>query len=241
LRWYIELDFQRAEHSKRNGENAMNGSRRQLLTRAVAAAAAIATSPSAFAQLAWNRGAQAPTEADYFDGTAFDHGVEYRATNMALIPKEFRPQITSEIIDPEPGGLVIDTREHFLYLTRADGTAIRYAVGVGREGFQWFGSAKVMRKGGWPTWTPPTEMVKRNPDISPATMKGGALNPMGPRALYLYRDGRDLLYRIHGTLEPWTIGSDVSSGCIRLLPEDLIDLYDRVPTGTDVLVMKHLV
>src|SRR5215203_2778929 len=164
-----------------------------------------------------------------------------RATNMALIPKEFRPQITSEIIDPEPGRLVIDTREHFLYLTRADGTAIRYAVGVGREGFQWFGSAKVMRKGVWPTWTPPTEMVKRNPDISPATMKGGALNPMGPRALYLYRDGRDLLYRIHGTLEPWTIGSDVSSGCIRLLPEDLIDLYDRVPTGTDVLVMKYLV
>jgi lipoprotein-anchoring transpeptidase ErfK/SrfK len=84
-------------------------------------------------------------------------------------------------------------------------------------------------------------MVKRNPDISPGTMKGGALNPMGPRALYLYRDGRDLLYRIHGTLEPWTIGSDVSSGCIRLLPEDLIDLYDRVPNGTDVLVMKHLV
>src|SRR5829696_9122035 len=78
----------------------------------------------------------------------------------------------SEIIDPEPGRLVIDTREHFLYLTRADGTAIRYAVGVGREGFQWFGSAKVMRKGVWPTWTPPTEMVKRNPDISPATMKG---------------------------------------------------------------------
>ena len=219
----------------------MNGSRRQLLTGTLTAATAIATSSSAFAQLAWNRRAQAPTEADYFHGTAFDHGVEYRATNMALIPKEFRPQITSEIIDPEPGRLVIDTREHFLYLTRADGTAIRYAVGVGREGFQWFGSAKVMRKGVWPTWTPPTEMVKRNPDISPATMKGGALNPMGPRALYLYRDGRDLLYRIHGTLEPWTIGSDVSSGCIRLLPEDLIDLYDRVPTGTDVLVMKHLV
>ena len=108
----------------------MSGSRRQLLTRAVAAAAAIATSSSAFAQLAWNRRGQAPTEADYFDGTAFDHGVEYRATNMALIPKEFRPQITSEIIDPEPGGLVIDTREHFLYLTRADGTAIRYAVAV---------------------------------------------------------------------------------------------------------------
>jgi lipoprotein-anchoring transpeptidase ErfK/SrfK len=84
-------------------------------------------------------------------------------------------------------------------------------------------------------------MVKRNPDIPPKTMPGGPKNPMGPRALYLYRDGRDLLYRIHGTLEPWTIGSNVSSGCIRLLPEDLIDLYDRVSTGTQVLVMKHLV
>jgi lipoprotein-anchoring transpeptidase ErfK/SrfK len=159
---------------------------------------------------------------------------------MALIPREYRPQITREIVDPEPGRIVIDSREHFLYLTRGDGTSIRYAVGVGREGFQWFGSAQVMRKAVWPTWTPPVEMIKRNPDIAPGTMRGGASNPMGPRALYLYRDGRDLLYRIHGTLEPWTVGSNVSSGCIRLLPEDLIDLYDRVPTGTQVLVMKHL-
>jgi len=170
-----------------------------------------------------------------------DHGVEYRRTNMALIPKAYRPQITTEISDPEPGRIVVDTREHFLYLTRADGTSIRYAVGVGREGFQWFGSAQVMRKGVWPTWTPPREMIKRNPDLLPETMKGGPDNPMGPRALHLYRDGRDLLYRFHGTLEPWTIGSDVSSGCIRLLPENLIDLYDRVPTGTQVLVMKHMV
>src|SRR5215207_9439045 len=142
LSWYIELVCN-ALKTASNRENAMNGSRRQLLTRGLAAAAAISTSSSAIAQLPWNRRGQAPTEADYFHGTAFDHGVEYRATNMALIPKEFRPRITSEIIDPEPGRLVIDTREHFLYLTRADGTAIRYAVGVGREGFQWFGSAKV--------------------------------------------------------------------------------------------------
>ena len=91
---------------------------------------------------AWGRGGQQPTEDDYFDGTAVDHGVEYRSTNMALIPREYRPQITREIIDPEPGRLVIDSRDHFLYLTRADGTSIRYAVGVGREGFQWFGSAR---------------------------------------------------------------------------------------------------
>lgn len=199
-------------------------------------AAASSLGPSAAcAQRGW-----IPTEEDYFDGMALDHGVEYRRTNMALIPREYRPQVTREIHDPQPGRIVVDSREHFLYLTGADGTSIRYTVGVGREGFQWYGSAQVMRKAVWPTWTPPPEMVKRNPDIPPRTMPGGPNNPMGPRALYLYRDGRDLLYRIHGTLEPWTIGSNVSSGCIRLLPEDLIDLYERVPTGTQVLVMKHL-
>jgi len=219
----------------------MDQTRRHLLKHIAAATVAAAVVPPSFPLPAWGQQAQAPAEEDYFDGTAVDHGVEYRRTNMALIPQEYRPQITTEITDPQPGRIVIDTREHFLYLTRADGTSIRYAVGVGREGFQWFGSAQVMRKAVWPTWTPPPEMVRRTPDLSPATMKGGADNPLGPRALYLYRDGRDLLYRIHGTLEPWTIGSNVSSGCIRLLPEDLIDLYNRVPTGTQVLVMKHLV
>jgi lipoprotein-anchoring transpeptidase ErfK/SrfK len=213
-------------------------SRRQLM-KGFAGAAAAGASVSILPCNAAN--GYVPAEEDYFDGTAIDHGVEYRRTNMALIPKDYRPQLTREIEDPDPGRIVVDTREHLLYLTRDDGTAIRYTVGVGREGFQWFGSAQVMRKAIWPTWTPPPEMVKRNPDISPTVMKGGADNPMGPRALYLYRDGRDLLYRIHGTLEPWTIGSDISSGCIRMLPEDLMDLYERVPLGTKVLVMKHLV
>lgn len=213
----------------------MTQTRRDIMRWVSAGVASVA----GLRQSAWAQGRYVPTEADYFNGTALDHGIEYRRTNMALIPREYRPQITREIIDPEPGRIVIDSREHFLYLTRDDGTAIRYAVGVGREGFQWYGSAQVMRKAVWPTWTPPAEMVKRNPDTG--TMQGGPNNPMGPRGLYLYRDGRDLLYRIHGTVEPWSIGSDVSSGCIRLLNEDLIDLYDRVPTGTQVLVMKHLV
>src|SRR5215207_2827351 len=136
----------------------MNQTRRHLLKSVAAVTAAAAVIPPSFPSAALSQGAQAPAEEDYFDGTAIDHGVEYRRTNMALIPQEYRPQITTEITDPQPGRIVIDTREHFLYLTRADGTSIRYAVGVGREGFQWFGSAKVMRKGVWPTWTPPTEM-----------------------------------------------------------------------------------
>ncbi len=213
-------------------------SRRQLLKGIAGAAAGAVPRTGSPARAAPG---YVPAGEEYLDGTAVDHGVVYRRTNMALIPKAYRPQLTREIEDPDPGRIVVDTREHYLYLTRADGSAVRYAVGVGREGFQWFGSAQVMRKAIWPTWTPPPEMVKRNPDIQPGVMRGGADNPMGPRALYLYRDGRDLLYRIHGTLEPWTIGSDVSSGCIRMLPEDLIDFYERVPIGTHVLVMKHLV
>src|SRR5215207_8030225 len=122
----------------------MNQTRRHLLKSVAAVTAAAAVIPPSFPSAALSQGAQAPAEEDYFDGTAIDHGVEYRRTNMALIPQEFRPPITTEITDPQPGRIVIDTREHFLYLTRADGTSIRYAVGVGREGFQWFGSAQVV-------------------------------------------------------------------------------------------------
>src|SRR5215212_7289615 len=123
----------------------MNRTRRDLLKNVVGSAVtAAAMTPLGSPIPAWGRGGPVPTEADYFDGTAVDHGVEYRCTNMALIPKAYRPQITAEISDPEPGRIVVDTREHFLYLTRADGTSIRYAVGVGREGFQWFGSAQVI-------------------------------------------------------------------------------------------------
>ena len=114
----------------------MGQTRRELFKRIAASAVTVAgVLPSQFGVAQWSWGGRVPTEADYFDGTAVDHGVEYRRTNMALIPREYRPQITTEISDPEPGRIVIDTREHFLYLTRTDGTSIRYGVGVGREGF----------------------------------------------------------------------------------------------------------
>lgn len=159
---------------------------------------------------------------------------------MALIPPEFRRQLVTYDHDLPPGSILVDTQQHFLYRTLEQDLAVRYGVGVGREGFQWFGSAQVMRKATWPDWTPPPEMLQRQPDI-PHHMKGGPDNPLGPRAMYLYRDGKDLLYRIHGTVEPWTIGSDVSSGCIRLLNEDVIDLFDRTPVGTPVIVLKQRV
>jgi lipoprotein-anchoring transpeptidase ErfK/SrfK len=131
-----------------------------------------------------------------------------------------------------PGTIVIDTPHKFLYLVQGNGRALRYGVGVGRPGFKWAGVKSVTRKAEWPGWTPPTEMLKRRPDL-PRHMVGGPANPLGARAMYLGSS----LYRIHGTNEPHTIGTNVSSGCIRLLNADVIDLYSRVKVGTKVVVM----
>lgn len=140
--------------------------------------------------------------------------------------------------DPRYSGrVVIDTNNRFLYVVRGDGTAIRYGVGVGRDGYRWQGVASVGRKDEWPAWHPPAEMRERQPYL-PSRMEGGPNNPLGARALYLYdSQGADTLYRIHGTNEPHTIGMAVSSGCIRLVNEDVMDLYRRVPIGTKVVVL----
>ena len=177
--------------------------------------------------------------ARYYDGTATDNGITYRRTNFKAIEPRWKRQMV-RYHSPEPQGtVVVDTRNHFLYLIWENKTALRYGVGVGREGFQWFGRARIDRKAIWPRWVPPPEMLKRQPEL-PRFVEGGADNPLGPRALYLYRNGRDLGYRLHGTYQPWSIGHDVSSGCIRMFPEDVIDLYQRCPIGTRVLVLKHL-
>jgi lipoprotein-anchoring transpeptidase ErfK/SrfK len=131
-----------------------------------------------------------------------------------------------------PGTIVIDTPDKFLFLIEPGGRAIRYGIGVGRPGFEWAGVKSITRKAEWPGWTPPSEMLKRRPDL-PAHMEGGLGNPLGARALYL----GSTLYRIHGTNEPETIGKSVSSGCIRMLNEDVEDLYERVKIGTRVLII----
>jgi lipoprotein-anchoring transpeptidase ErfK/SrfK len=122
---------------------------------------------------------------------------------------------------------------------RDDGTAIRYGVGVGREGFGWHGRATVRRKAEWPTWTPPHEMTLRDHEAAKwaSGMPGGPENPLGARAMYLYQGDRDTLYRLHGNNDPSSIGKAVSSGCIRLLNHDIIDLFNRVPVGTPVVVL----
>ena len=161
------------------------------------------------------------------------------STSRQINPKFYRQEAyypTSE----RPGTIIVDPGNHFLYHIEGGGKATRYGVGVGRQGFAWSGVAAVRRKAEWPRWTPPEEMTKRDHQAAKYAngMAGGPDNPLGARALYLYQGDRDTLYRIHGTSEPWSIGQSMSSGCIRLLNQDIIDLYNRVPIGTKVVVLK---
>ena len=139
----------------------------------------------------------------------------------------------------DPGTLVVDPDQRFLYQVLAYGTARRYGVGVGRAGFAWSGSAVIGLKRRWPRWVPPREMIDRDPRARPWIngQPGGPDNPLGARALYLYANGVDTLYRIHGTNDPSSIGTAASSGCIRMLNEDIADLYDKVERGTPVVVL----
>jgi lipoprotein-anchoring transpeptidase ErfK/SrfK len=147
--------------------------------------------------------------------------------------------------DEAAGTVIIDPQNHYLYLIEEGGLAIRYGVGVGRQGFGWSGTATIHDKQQWPDWYPPKEMLARQPELMShmsqlqggVGMPGGTGNPLGARAMYLWQGNKDTLYRIHGTAEPWTIGRSVSSGCIRMINQDAIDLYNRVPAGAKVIVL----
>jgi lipoprotein-anchoring transpeptidase ErfK/SrfK len=161
------------------------------------------------------------------------------AVNLAQIDPQFYRQEAYYPTSEPRGTVVVDPGHHFLYYVEGGGKATRYGVGVGREGFAWNGVAAVRRKAEWPTWTPPPEMTKRDKEAAKYAdgMPGGVDNPLGARAMYLYQGDRDTMYRIHGTNEPWSIGKSMSSGCIRLLDQDVVHLYNRVPIGTKVIVL----
>lgn len=148
----------------------------------------------------------------------------------------FLPAVVDFPTDEKPGTIIINPDTRYLYYVLEDGKAQRYGVGVGRDGFGWSGTVTVARKAEWPTWTPPAEMRRRQPHL-PVSMQGGPENPLGARAMYLHRNGRDTLFRIHGSNQPWTIGQAVSSGCFRMRNEDVIELYSRVGIGTKVVVL----
>jgi len=163
------------------------------------------------------------------------------ATDISEVDSRFLRQEVSYRTPEAPGTIVVDTSSRFLYLVREDGRAIRYGIGVGKQGMSWRGRATVARKAAWPRWTPTAAMIAREPEKNrpyAGGMAAGLDNPLGARALYLYQGNRDTLYRIHGTSEPWSIGKAVSSGCIRLFNQDIIDLHSRVPTGATVVVLN---
>ena len=150
------------------------------------------------------------------------------------LDSRFQRQIVFFRSSEPPGTIIVHTSERFLYVVQPGGRALRYGIGVGRQGFQWQGLLKISRKEEWPDWTPPEEMIERQPYL-PRWMAGGPGNPLGARALYL----GNTVYRIHGTNQPQTIGSAVSSGCFRLVNPDVVDLYDRIPVGTKVVVQQQ--
>jgi lipoprotein-anchoring transpeptidase ErfK/SrfK len=168
--------------------------------------------------------------------SAVDYPVE--VMDLEKIEPKFRRQIVEFDGLEAPGTIVVDPGERLLYLVQADGTAIRFGVGVGRAGFAWHGDAYIGMKRKWPRWLPPEEMIVR--DLKAATwangMPGGPGNPLGARALYLHNNGEDTLFRIHGTTEPQSIGKAMSSGCIRMLNQDVAELFDLVPIKTRVIV-----
>jgi len=173
-------------------------------------------------------------------GSTLDGGHNVPAIDITTMDRELMRTEVAWKGSEKPGSIVVNVPERRLYLVEAGGRAVRYGVGVGHsQGANFRGTAIVGRKEKWPHWTPTENMMTAIPRYRPfaSGMGGGPDNPLGPRALYLYRDGRDTFFRLHGTTEPETIGQAVSSGCIRLFNQDIIDLYNRVPVGTHVAVV----
>lgn len=188
-------------------------------------------------------GCSATTGSSYFSGAykaQRDGNFTLPAIPVSKVKPEFRRQEVNYETTEKEGTIIVDTKARHLYFVLGDGKAIRYGIGVGRDGFRWSGVAKVGWKREWPTWTPPAAMIRRQPELAKyrGGMKPSLTNPLGPRALYLTQGGRDTGYRLHGSPEWWSIGGAVSSGCIRLMNQDIIDLYERAKPGAKVIVKQ---
>lgn len=178
-------------------------------------------------------------EAEKLYGPVADKKFPIPAADISQVdPKYFRRTVRFES-NEAPGTIVVDPSNYFVYRVEGEGNATRYGANVGRQGFLWNGEAYVGRKGEWPTWTPPKEMIKRQPEVAKYArgMPGGPENPLGARTLYLYQKGVYTLYTLYSTSDPETIGTNLTSGCTGLLTQDMIDLYDRTPVNTKVIVL----
>lgn len=210
------------------------------IVRALVVLLAAAVSGCASNDLAWLGLPYESTTLDRQNYAAHpDEQFPLAAVDLGKLDPRYRRQQVSYATAEPAGTVIVDTRNRYLYLVTAKDRALRYGIEVGREGFAWSGTATIARKAKWPKWTPPAEMVARDPRTAPYAngMPGGPENPLGARALYLYQNGRDTLYRIHGGGRPGSLGKATSSGCIRLLDHDAIDLFERVPTGARTVVL----
>lgn len=171
-----------------------------------------------------------------------DSGIQMPAFEYQKQKEKFLRREVAYAGRHKPGSIIVDTQEKFLYFVLSKNRAMRYGIAVGKEGYAWSGDAVMQWKQKWPTWTPPQEMIERKPELGEFAdgMAAGVENPLGARALYLFKDGKDTLYRIHGTNRPLSIGHAASSGCFRMVNQDVIDLYDRVPKGAKVYVRQKL-
>ncbi len=185
----------------------------------------------ALAAAAMMAGMAAPALAESQQGSVWNNVRFNFGSNTWKMDSKFLPAEVDYATDEKPGTIIIDTRRKYLYFVKEGGKAMRFGIGVGRQGFRWRGVEHITRKAEWPVWHPPAEMREREPHL-PERMEGGPDNPLGARAMYL----GNTLYRIHGTHQPWTIGENISSGCIRLRNEDVIALYDMVQVGAKVIV-----
>ncbi|MFB2550954.1 L,D-transpeptidase [Ensifer soli] len=175
-------------------------------------------------------------------GPVYDEGYAIPAVPYRQIDPRYYRQEVSDPFGEAPGTIIVDTSDRFLYLTQPGGTAMRYGVGIGREGFAWSGRGVIQWKQKWPRWKPPNEMVARQPELVKYSIENGGMppgldNPLGARAMYIFQNGEDTLYRLHGSPEWKSIGRAVSSGCVRLMNQDVIDLYDRVRQKAPILVV----
>ena len=197
-------------------------SRRAVIKGAAAGLLAAPLSTAAFAQ----------SEDDPYPLPKFDY---------SKLPEEFRPAVVNYTGRQWPGTIIVNTQARQLYLVLQGGKAMRWGCAVGKDGFRWAGLADISRKVMWPRWTPPKDMIARRPELAEWAngMPGGPQNPLGARALYLFQNGNDTLYRLHGTTEPLSIGKNASSGCIRMVNQDAIELYRRVPIGSRVVVLAE--
>lgn len=183
--------------------------------------------------------AKADAEAMYLASS--DNGFAIPAVPAEKVPDEFERQVVDFDTAEVPGTIIINPADKHLYFVLGKGKAIRYGIAVGKAGFEWSGVANVTNRKPWPTWTPPPEMIDRKPELAKweKGQPGGPTNPLGARALYLTTNGRDYGYRIHGTPDWWSIGKNASSGCIRMINQDVMDLYGRVPEGAKVIVLTR--